>query len=129
MLIWYGDIPEETFWYKRRFIGDWRTVSTILLVCHFVLPFLGLLSRHVKRNKKTLAFWAVWLLVVHFVDMFWLVFPKDNSGEVPFALSAPLFALGGLALFLGMAARRAKGVNLVPTKDPRLQQSLAFENY
>src|SRR5690606_11096453 len=35
MLIWYGDIPEETFWYHWRFRGDWRTVSVILLVCHF----------------------------------------------------------------------------------------------
>jgi hypothetical protein len=129
MLIWYGDVPEETFWFKRRFMGDWRTVSTLLLVCHFALPFLGLLSRHVKRNKKTLAFWAVWLLAVHFVDIFWIVFPKDESGHMPLALSAPLFAIGGLALFLGMAARRAKGINLVPTKDPRLPQSLAFENY
>jgi hypothetical protein len=82
-----------------------------------------------KRNKKTLAFWACWLLTVHFVDMFWLVFPKDESGEAPLALSAPLFAIGGLALFLGVAARRAKGVSLIPTKDPRLPQSLAFDNY
>jgi hypothetical protein len=129
MLIWYADIPEETFWFKRRFIGDWRVVSTILLVCHFLLPFIGLLSRHVKRSRVGLAFWAVWLLSMQFVDLYWLVFPKDESGHAPIALSAPLFVLGGLALFLGAAIRRAQGINLVPTKDPRLQQSLAFENY
>jgi uncharacterized membrane protein YpjA len=129
MLIWYGDIPEETFWFKRRFIGDWRVVSTILLFGHFLVPFIGLLSRTVKRSRKGLAFWAVWLLCMEFVDMFWLVFPKDESGQAPFAISAPLFAIGGLALFLGVALRRAQGINLIPTKDPRLPQSLAFDNY
>lgn len=129
MLIWYGDVPEETFWFKRRFIGDWRAVSSLLLWGHFVVPFIGLLSRHVKRNRKALAFWAVWLLAIQFVDMFWLVFPKDESGHMPLALSAPLFAIGGLALFFGFAVRRAQGINLVPTKDPRLPQSLAFDNY
>lgn len=129
MLIWYGDIPEETEWYHWRFTGDWRTVSALLLVCHFVLPFLGLLSRHVKRRRKGLAFWAVWLLVMHYVDLYWLIFPKDGSGHAPLPLSAPLLAIGALALFLGVAARRAKGINLVPSKDPRLPQSLAFENY
>jgi hypothetical protein len=129
MLIWYGDVPEETHWYHWRFRGDWRTVSTLLLVCHFVVPFFGLLSRHVKRKKSLLAFWAVWLLAIHYVDLYWLVFPRDDAGIVPFGLVDVLMGLGVLAIFLGTAARAARGVNLVPTKDPRLPKSLAFDNY
>lgn len=128
MLIWYGDIPEETHWYKWRFIGDWRTVSTLLLVCHFVIPFFGLLSRHAKRNKNVLAFWAVWILVFHYLDIYWLVFPQGQA-EAPFSVRDLLIAAGLLAVLLGAAARSAKGINLVPTKDARLKQSLAFENY
>lgn len=128
MLIWYADIPEETVWYHARFNGEWLVVSVMLIVCHFVVPFFGLLSRHVKRNRNALAFFAVWILVMHFVDLTWLIFP-DNSGKVPMGLTQILFLVGVLGVFFGAAARRAKGVHLVPSNDPRLGESLAFENY
>jgi uncharacterized membrane protein YwaF len=100
------------------------------LFCHFVIPFFGLLSRHIKRNRRSLAFWAVWLLVIEYVDLFWLVMPnfEEHREHVPFSLSGILLWLGTTAFFVGMAARRANGLNLVPTKDPRLGDSLAFEN-
>ena len=130
MLIWYGDMPEETHWYKWRFNGGWKVVSGILLVCHFAIPFLGLLSRHIKRNRRTLAFWAVWLLVIQYVDLYWLVMPSFGEYHNDVHLTAvDLLCWAGLTLlFVGFAARRAKGVNLVPTRDPRLADSLAFEN-
>jgi hypothetical protein len=127
MLIWYADIPEETHWYHWRFEGDWKVVSALLLGAHFVLPFFGLMSRHIKRNKRTLAFWAVWILVMHYVDLFWLVYPSGQS-EVPLALVDIACLVGLVALFLGLAARRARGVRLIPEGDPRLEDSLAFEN-
>ena len=127
MLIWYADIPEETHWYHWRFEGDWRVVSGLLLVAHFVLPFFGLMSRHVKRNKRTLAFWAVWILVIHYVDLYWLVYP-DGSADVPLGIVDILCVIGVVGLFFGVSARRARGVNLIPTGDPRLADSLAFEN-
>jgi hypothetical protein len=127
MLIWYSDIPEETHWYLWRFQGDWKVVSALLLGAHFVVPFFGLMSRHVKRNKRTLAFWAVWILVIHYVDLFWLVYP-NGAPDVPFGLVDILCLIGVVGLFIGISARRARGVNLIPTGDPRLADSLAFEN-
>ena len=127
MLIWYADIPEETHWYHWRFEGGWKVVSAMLLVCHFVMPFFGLMSRHVKRNKKTLAFWALWILAIHYVDLFWLIYPNGDGG-VPLGLVDVLCLVGVVSLFIGVSARRARGVNLVPTGDPRLADSLAFEN-
>lgn len=130
MLVWYADIPEETHWFKWRFNEDWRVVSGALLFCHFVIPFFGLLSRHVKRNRKTLAFWAVWLLVIEYVDMYWLAIPNFEAyrDHIPFGLVDVCLWIGMLCIFIGMAARRAQGINLVPTKDPRLADSLAFQN-
>lgn len=127
MLIWYGDMPEETHWFKTRFNGDWAIVSWILLACHFAIPFFGLMSRHVKRNRKTLAFWAVWLLVIEYVDLYWLVMPSLHPDIEP-SLVDLLAWVGATGVFLGAAALRARGKNLVPTKDPRLADSLAFEN-
>jgi hypothetical protein len=127
MLIWYADVPEETHWFHWRFEGDWKVVSTFLLVAHFVVPFFGLMSRHVKRNKRTLAFWAVWILVVHYVDLFWLIYP-NGSPEVPLGLVDILCWVGLVGLFVGVSAWRAQRANLIPIGDPRLKDSLAFEN-
>jgi hypothetical protein len=127
MLIYYADIPEETHWYHWRFEGDWKVVSALLLVAHFVIPFFGLMSRHVKRNKRTLAFWAIWVLVIHYVDLFWLIYPQ-GQGNVPFGVVDLLCAVGVVSLFGASAVWRAQKVNLIPTGDPRLADSLAFEN-
>lgn len=128
MLIWYGDIPEETHWFKWRFTGDWRVVSTLLLVCKFAITFFGLLSRHVKRSRVALSLWACWILAFQYLDIYWLVFPQGQE-EVPLGLRDILIVLGMLGILFGMAARKAVGASLVPTKDARLKQSLAFENY
>ena len=128
MLIWYADMPEETHWFHDRFNGDWKIVSGALLACHFVIPFFGLMSRYVKRNRKTLAFWAFWILIIEFVDIYWLVMPSLSKDAIPFHPADLLCWIGASAIFVGAAAMRMKGKNLVPTKDPRLADSLAFLN-
>jgi hypothetical protein len=130
MLIWYANVPEETEWFHDRAHGDWLYVSYAMVACNFVIPFFGMLSRHVKRNRKSLGFWAVWILVVHWVDMFWLVKPHLASEHgLPFSIHDVLCTVGMLALFIAAAAWSAQKVNLVPVKDSRLNKSLAFENF
>jgi phosphoglycerol transferase MdoB-like AlkP superfamily enzyme len=127
MLIWYANLPEETAWFKDRFAGGWGSVSWTLLFGHFVIPFFGLLSRHIKRNKKALAFWCVWQLAMVFVDMYWLVLPAIDVEPSLRAMDL-LALLGLLSALVAGAAREAGRRNLIPTKDPRLEHSLAFEN-
>ncbi len=75
MLYWYANLPEETVWFHKRFEGGWETVSWALLLFHFVLPFLILLPRATKRIAPALATMAVWLLVMHWVDLWWIAMP------------------------------------------------------
>jgi hypothetical protein len=132
MLIWYANIPEETGWFKERFEGGWTSgwgmLSAVLLFGHFVIPFFGLLSRHIKRRRPTLAFWAVWQLTMIYLDMYWLVMPSFKPGSPPFALIDLACLLGVFGVFVAGIAMRAKNLNLMPTNDPRLPKSLAFEN-
>jgi len=129
MLLWYANIPEETLWFKIRFANSWGSLSWFLLFGHFVIPFFGLLSRWVKRNRKALAFWCIWQLVMIYVDMYWLVMPTlPNATEVPFALIDLTCWIGVLALFIAGVAYRAKSLDLLAKNDPRLPKSLAFEN-
>ena len=62
MLIWYANLPEETQFYSPRLIGNWTVITLVLLFVHLLIPFPGLLSRHVKRKNSVIAFWAVWSL-------------------------------------------------------------------
>lgn len=128
MLIWYANIPEETTYYLERIQGSWLDLSVWLVVGHFVLPFLGMLSRHVKRNRKALVFWAIWMLVVHYVDLYWLVMPNFEAHRIPFSVLDVLCWIGLAAVFAAAAIARARKGNLIPTRDPRLGSSMAFEN-
>jgi hypothetical protein len=132
MLIWYANIPEETGWFKERFVGGWTggwgLHSAVLLFGHFVIPFFGLLSRHIKRRRPTLAFWCIWQLVMIYLDMYWLVLPTGGYHSPPFHVIDLCCVVGVLGVFIAGIAFRAKSLNLMPTNDPRLQKSLAFTN-
>jgi hypothetical protein len=129
LLIWYANLPEETLWYQVRASGSWSKVAVILLVAHLFIPFLGLLSRYAKRRKFVLAFWSVWLLMVHWLDMYWLVMPTYSPhGARPALLDA--FCLAGLAaIYVATVLWVAGEQALSPQRDPRRAESLAFENF
>ncbi len=128
-LIWYANIPEETEWYLERMHHGWQPVTIFLAVGHFGLPFLYLMSRHIKRNKLTLGLGAAWMLFMHFVDLHWVVMPAHHGKEFGVTLLDVTTMLGVGGLFLtafGFCLTRAK---LVPAKDPRLIESITFENF
>lgn len=128
-LIWYGNIPEETMFFHHRFEGSWLTVSVVLMVGHFVLPFLYLMPRTLKRIPVTLWIGAAYMLVLHYVDMFWLVRPVAHPEGADFLFVDFLCVLGLSAVWLGLFVRLLVGAGLVPTRDPRLPEALAFENF
>ncbi len=127
-LIWYGNIPEETIWYQVRLVDGWKPITIALAVGHFALPFFFLMSRTTKRNAATLVGAAVWLLAMHYVDVYWLVIPSiEGLSARPGVVDvAALLAVGGVFL-AGFGWLLVKSP-LVPAGDPRLAESLAFEN-
>jgi hypothetical protein len=128
LLIWYANIPEETIWYQVRMEGSWLTLSMFLMVGHFAVPFFYLMGRAVKRRGLTLAAGGLWLLVMHYVDLYWQVMPTLHPGGVrPSVLDvAALVAIGGC--FVAAASWLLRRQALVPLRDPRIAESLAFEN-
>ncbi len=129
MLIWYANVPEETSWYLRRQTEGWTIYGVILIFGHFLIPFFGLMSRWVKRNDKALAFWAGWMLVMHWIDLYWLIMPELGIGATSgLAFISICGAVGFSALFVTILAHVAKKPSLVALRDPRFQESLAFHN-
>jgi hypothetical protein len=120
LIIWSGNLPEEVPWYLNRLRGGWGAVGLLLVVFHFLLPFLVLLSRGIKRNARLLGITAALVLVMRFVDLLWLVLPAFSKGKLSIHwmdVALPL-GIGGLwiALFLWHLGRR----RLVPANDPSL---------
>lgn len=130
MLIWYGNIPEETNWFMIRQRESWVWLEWGLLFGHFFIPFGGLIGRWAKRLRPVLAFWCVYILIWHWLDMVYLVMPEFfPSGLLGMTLVAPaLMTLGMLGLWFGFAALSAQGKPILPVRDPRLIESLEFDN-
>jgi hypothetical protein len=130
MLQWYASIPEElTFYHHRWDNGVWRNVSLGIVLLHFILPFVFIMSRNVKRNLKLLQGGALLLLTMHVIDIYWQVMPNvpHQSSFSPHWIDFFCF-LGPVGLFLAYAFRRMVDYPLVPVGDPRLQRSIKFVN-
>jgi hypothetical protein len=126
LLIWYADLPEETFWLIHRWEGSWKFVSLLLLFFHFVLPFLILIGRNIKTNLGLLKWMAPWMLAAHALDLYWLIFPTLFKGNAAFGwqeLSFPLIVIGLTMVVFKMTADKK---NMIAVKDPKLQAGLDF---
>ena len=147
MLQWYGNMPEETVWYKYRMFGEWQWVSIAMLVGFWAFPFVFLLSRWTKRIVPSLVFFAVWQLVFHWLDLYWNVMPNydwqvvfhEGARVVAGPLSGPTdlhhvgFSVVDVTVWIGLVGVFLAGLgrnltgNLIPIKDPTLPLSLAHE--
>ena len=128
MLIWYGNIPEETMWFLKRQTGDWAVVSLLLIFGHFVLPFLLLVSRAIKRRPVLLAVTGAYVAITCWIDIYWLVIPEFSPAVARFGLLDVLCFLGMSGVFSAAVILRLGRHSVIAEKDPRLEESLAFEN-
>lgn len=128
MLIWYGNLPEETGWFLKRQTGGWATVSLVLIFGHFVVPFLLLVSRMIKRRPLFLALTGGYVALMCWIDIYWLVIPEFSPGVARFGLLDLFCLLGINGVYSAVALFRLSRHSVVAEKDPRLEESLAFEN-
>ncbi len=97
LIIWAGNLPEEIPWYKARLNGGWQHVGLFLVIFGFVVPFILLLSRQLKREARTLVRLASWVLFIRMVDIFWHVEPVFHSTiHVSIWHFAVIAGIGGL---------------------------------
>lgn len=121
LIIWSANLKQEIPWYTSRIAGGWSALAVFLIVFHFAVPFLVLLSRGVKRRARVLAVVAGALIFVSLADIFWLLVPGFAAGGMHvhwMDVAAPV-GIGGIwmAAFLAQLKKRP----LVPLHDPRLE--------
>ena len=127
MLTWVAGLPDATPFLIRRETGQWLYVGFFLMFGHFLVPFFLLLSRARKTDPNRIAKISVWILIIHYVDSFWMVMPQASAQAVPDWSNITAFlGVGGLAV--AFALFRFQGVSAIPAKDPFLEESLKLQD-
>ena len=124
LLIYYANIPEETLWYYHRLEGSWAFVTYSLLIGRFILPFILLLNREPKHNKKLLTFVSILIITMHLIELHWIVMPviHYHGFTVSWLDLTTFVGLGGI--FMGLFFHKFRSHNMVPVNDPQLADSL-----
>ncbi|MBL9094176.1 MAG: hypothetical protein JNL96_23355 [Planctomycetaceae bacterium] len=103
LIIWYGDLPEETVWYLKRSDHGWLIVGLMLVLLQYAAPFVSLMVRRNKRTPSIVGRIALGVVAMRLVDMTWQVMPA-NFSELTFGVAGAVVStallLGGVALYL-----------------------------
>lgn len=128
LLVWYSNVPEETSWFHHRWEGGWKSVSLLIVFGHFVVPFIALISRAAKRNLTLLGIICVWLLAMHWIDLYWIVIPNLSAREAALSWmdASTMFGVGGLTLWF--IWKKLTSNPVLPVNDPMLAASITHVN-
>jgi hypothetical protein len=124
LIIWSGNLPEEAEWYLHRSAHGWQFVALALVAFHFAVPFMLLLLRVTKRRGETLAKVAALILVMRYVDLFWLIQPAFHPSGLHVHWLDVLLPVSMSALWLGVFVHHLRGRALLPLHDPEFDEAV-----
>lgn len=132
LITWGANIAEETPYYLRRMSGGWVYVSMAMIAFHFILPFVVLLNRDIKRNPKALIKIAYYIIALRFMDLCWLILPSNTHEQITSKMEAStilialaaVVGIGGIWFFVFLKLLTKKP--LLPINDPYLKEALEF---
>lgn len=124
LIIWAGNLTNEIPWYLTRAEGGWGIVVVTLVFISFAIPFYLLLMRPIKRRVETLSMLCAFLIVVNFVDVYWMVVPAFEKSGPRFYLLDFLLPVGMGGIWLAAFVRQLKSRPLLPLHDPRFEGAL-----
>jgi hypothetical protein len=129
IIIYQGNLPEEIPWYLNRMYGAWAPIAVLVLLGHFVVPFLLLLSNKLKRTPSRIMWLALFILVMRVIDTVWTIAPmhRPDGPTVTWLDFAAVFAIGGI--WLTFFFYNLGGRSLVPAHDPYFKEALAHVDH
>jgi hypothetical protein len=123
LIIWAGNLPAEITFYLKRLSGGWASIGLILVLFHCTVPFALLLSRSFKRNIRQLVWVAVLLLLMRYIDLFWIIEPNFSKTFVITVADVVVpVAIGGIWLWYFF--RNLASLPLLPVYDPDVHEVL-----
>lgn len=131
LIYWAGNLKDEVTWYVNRTTGGWWWIGVSIILLHFFVPFFLLLSQSLKRDGKKLIILAVWMLVMRWIDLYWLIIPNfpDTKGHLNFSwmLIASMLGVGGLWVYAFLVNLKAHP--LVPRHDPMIYNVIEAQEH
>ncbi|RME98384.1 MAG: hypothetical protein D6768_17460 [Chloroflexi bacterium] len=127
LIIWASNLPETITWYVVRTQNGWQVPATMLIFLGFAVPFALLLSRKNKRNIKLLIGLSVWVLVMRYVDFFWILMPTFSPYGFYFHWLNLVIPVGLAGIWLFLFIRQLKGKPLLAQNDPRFHEAAVHE--
>lgn len=126
-IIWIGDLPADASWYVWRTSGSWGTLALVVAIGQFAIPLVLLLPRATKRSGGMLAAIGAWLILMHLLDVYWLVLPALYPAKIHVSWLdfAALLMIGGFTT--ATALWRAQSHSAVPVGDPYLLPALGYK--
>lgn len=124
LIIYSANLPEEITWYTHRLHTSWRVIGVFLVVAHFAVPFLLLLSRSLKRQPEVLAKVAVGIIAVRLVDLFWLIAPQFHQEHLSISWLDIVLPLALGAIWIGCFLWQMRGRAILPIYDPQFAEAL-----
>jgi hypothetical protein len=127
MLIWYANIPEETFYFAKR-VEHYEFLFLINLALNFLIPFLVLIVRKFRRILWVVTAMAIVVLAGQWVDQYLMIFPGTMKEVQTIGLFDIGLTIGFTGIFLWVVLQSLTKANLLPKNHPYLQESFHYEN-
>ena len=131
LIIWSGNVPDEIPWYLARIRGHWWVFVSLDFMCHWLIPFMLLLSRNLKRDKRRLSGVVIFMILARMIDFFWIIEPNFNEarGNLHLANNLGILAyvtvpVAVMSLWAAYYCTTMLGRPLVNTNDPHLEEIL-----
>jgi hypothetical protein len=135
LIIWSGNVPDEIPWYLARIHGGWWVICSLDFICHWLIPFVLLLSRDLKRNKSKMIALTCWMIFARCLDMFWLIEPnfKDAAGNLRLTNNTGILAyitvpVAVLSIWGAFYLTELMKRPLMNVNDPHLEEMLEPEH-
>ena len=124
LIIWAGNLPQEIAWYAHRLQTGWRFIGIALIVFHFAIPLVLLLSRTMKREAGLIVKVAIGILFVRLLDLFWLIAPEFHTQGLAISWLDVVLPIALAAVWLGCFVRQLRGRAILPVHDPQFDEAL-----
>jgi hypothetical protein len=135
LIIWSGNVPDEIPWYLNRIHGGWWYVCSADVICHWLIPFVLLLSRDLKRNKQKMIWLTCFMIFARCVDMFWLIEPNfaDAAGNLHIVNNYGILAyitvpVAVISLWVAYYLKQMQARPLIDVNDPHVEEMLEPEH-
>jgi hypothetical protein len=123
LIIWAGNLPAEISFYLKRIQNGWGVIALVLALFGFAVPFAILLSRPFKRNIRKLVWLAVWLMLMRYVDLYWIIEP-NFSKTITLTLADVVVPIAMGGIWLWYFFRNLASLPLLPAYDATAKEVL-----